>query len=267
MKRRTPWLAVPGLLLGAWLAALAPQARAAEACELRVRWAEDPPYFIPVSGRANGHVEGLVVEELTETLARMGCRPVWVEMPWARALVELQEGRIDIVAGALRRPEREAYAYFVDRRFESRNRLYVRAADLARLGGATTLAGALKADLRLGVQIGVVYGSEYAELIKEPSFRARLTQAATRRSLWQMLDLARVDGVLASEASARWELNQLGFASRLVPTAVVLSSEPTYVMLSRRSVTPARLELFRQASEAMERDGALRRITSRYLDH
>jgi polar amino acid transport system substrate-binding protein len=267
MTRRAPWLAVLGIALASGLAALAPQARAAEPCEMRVRWAEDPPYFIPGPGRANGHVEGLVVEEITETLARMGCRPVWVELPWARALVELQEGRIDIVAGALRRPEREAFAYFVDRRFESRNRLYVRAADLARLGGATTLAGALKADLRLGVQIGVVYGAEYSELVKEPSFRARLTQAATRRSLWQMLDLGRVDGVLASEVSARWELNQVGLASHLVPTSVVLSSEPTFVMLSRRSVTPARLELYRNASEAMERDGALRRITSRYIDH
>lgn len=252
------WLAVLGLAMAAAL----PTARAAEGCELRVRWAEDPPYFIPVNGR----VEGLLIEVLTETLARMGCKPVWVELPWARALIELQQGHIDIVAGALRRPEREAYAYFVDRRFESRNRLYMRAADAARLGDATTLAGALKADLRLGVQIGVVYGPEYSALLQQPAFQARLTQASTRRSLWQMLDLGRVDGVLASEFSARWELNQLGLGTRVVATPIALVAEPTYVMLSRRSVTPARLEQFRQASEAMAHDGALRRITARYLD-
>jgi len=257
--RLARWLAVLGLLL---MACLAVPVRAAESCELRVRWAEDPPYFIPV----NGHVEGLLIEELTETLSRMGCKPVWVQLPWARALVELQEGRIDVVAGALRRPDREAYAWFVDRRSEARNRLYMRTADIARLGDATTLAAVFKARLRLGVQIGVVYGPEYTELVKEPAFRALLTQASTRRSLWQMLDLGRVDGVLASEVNARWEVNELGLGPRLVATPVVLSPEPTYVMLSRRSVTPAQVEAFREAGEAMERDGTLRRITSRYLD-
>ena len=233
---------------------------AAEACELRVRWAEDPPYFVTAGGR----VEGLTTEVLTETLARMGCRPVWVELPWARALLELQEGRIDVVAGALRRPDREAYAHFVDARFESKNRLYLRAADSARIGDATTLAGALEHGLKLGVQIGVVYGPEYSELMQQPALRQRLTQSASRRSLWQMLDLGRVDGVLASEFSAHWELNQLGLAGRVVPSAVALASEPTYVMLSRRSVTSAQVEQFREATAAMDRDGTLHRLAARY---
>lgn len=261
MRRFAQGLAVLGLVAAAVLAPAA--ARADEACELRVRWAEDPPYFIA----RGGHVDGLMMEVLTETLARMGCRPVWVELPWARALLELQQGRIDVVAGALRRPDREAYAYFVDGRFQSRNRLYMRAADLPRLAGATTLAGALRADLRLGVQIGVVYGPEYSELLQQPALRRQFTQSGTRRNLWQMLDIGRVDGVLASEFTARWELDQLGLSSRLVPTPVVLSPEPTYVMLSRRTVAPARLELFRQASEAMEHDGTVKRITARYLGH
>lgn len=235
----------------------------AEGCELRVRWAEDPPYFVATGGR----VEGLMTEVLTETLARMGCRPIWVELPWARALLEMQEGHIDVVAGALRRPDREAYAHFVDARFESRNRLFVRAADAARLGDATTLAGALEHGLKLGVQIGVVYGTEYSELMHKPALRQRFTQSATRRSLWQMLDLNRVDGVLASEFSAQWELNQLGLAGRVVPSAVALASEPTYVMLSRHSVTAAQVEQFREASAAMDRDGTLRRLTARYRGH
>jgi polar amino acid transport system substrate-binding protein len=264
MRRIARALVVLGVLLGA---ALARSAVAAESCELRVRWAEDPPYFLPAAHGTGGVVEGLLVDEITETLSRMGCRPVWVQLPWARALVELEQGRIDIVSGALRRPDREAYAWFVDRRFESRNRLYMRATDLPRLGAATTLAGVASAGLRLGVQIGVVYGPEYSELVKALAFKARLTQSPNRRSLWQMLDLGRVDGVLASEASAHWELEQLGLASRIVPSAVALGAEPTYVMLSRRSVTPEQVERFRQASEAMERDGTLRRITARYLDH
>lgn len=257
MPRALHWLQAACLVLAAWL----PQgARAAAGCELRVRWAEDPPYF----GAAHGHVEGLMADVLTEALTRMGCRPVWVELPWARALLELQEGHVDVVAGALRRPEREAYAYLVDAHFESKNRLYMRAADAARLGAGATLAGMLEGGLKLGVQIGVVYGPEYSELMQQPALRRQLTQSATRRSLWQMLDLGRVDGVLASEFTAQWELNQFGLAGRLAPTAVALASEPTFVMLSRRSVTPAQAEQFGQATAAMDRDGTLRRLAARY---
>ncbi len=256
MSRALHWLRGACIALATGL----PMAAHAAGCELRVRWAEDPPYFVA----ANGHVEGLMAEVLTETLGRMDCRPLWVELPWARALLELQEGHVDVVAGALRRPEREAYAYLVDARFGSKNRLYMRAADAARIGTATTLARAVDGGLKLGVQIGVVYGPEYSELMQQPAFRRLLTQSPTRRSLWQMLDLGRVDGVLASEFSAQWELNQLGLAGRLVPTAVTLASEPTYVMLSRRSVTPAQVEQFSQAVAAMDRDGTLRRLVARY---
>ena len=54
MRRLARWLAVLGLLL---MACPAVPAWAAESCELRVLWAEDPPYFIPSASAANGAVD------------------------------------------------------------------------------------------------------------------------------------------------------------------------------------------------------------------
>ena len=180
--------------------ALAGPAGAAGACEVRARWNDDPPYAMRL---ADGRLSGLNVELVELTLARMGCRARWVELPWARALVELEAGRLDLLPGGFRRPEREAFAFFVAQHELSRNRLFVRQADRVRVGGATRLGEVPWPGMRLGVQIGVVYGPEYAGLMMQSEFRSRLTQATTRRSLWQMLELGRVDGVLASEASAR----------------------------------------------------------------
>jgi len=225
-----------------------------------VRWNPDPPYSMR---NAAGSVVGLHVELVALTLERIGCRPIWVELPWARALVELQAGRLDILPGALRRPERESYAFWVEQHVTVPNRLYVAAARQPGLSSVRRLRD-LPA-MRLGVQLGVVYGPEYAERLGDAAFRASLTQTSSRQSLWQMLDRGRVDGVLASEASARWELAELGLADRILPTGVVLSSEAAQVMFSRRSVDVALVQRYREAAEQLEANGTLARIAVRYL--
>jgi polar amino acid transport system substrate-binding protein len=250
------------LLLTAMCLAAAALTTAATACELRVRWNADPPYSLR---DASGRIVGLQAELVERTLERMGCRAVWLELPWARALLELHAGRLDVLPGALRRPEREAYAYWAEQHVAVPNRLYVLASRRGDVGPATRLRQLNLASFRLGVQIGVVYGPEYGDLLEDPAFRGRLTQAAVRSKLWQMLAIGRVDGVLASEASARWELAELGLAGTVVATDVVLSSEAAQVMFSRRSVEPALVQRYREASAALERDGTLAQIARKYL--
>lgn len=243
--------------LGLLLAALP-----ARACEVRARWNDDPPYSLRL---ADGRITGLNVELVELTLARLGCRARWVELPWARALVELEAGRLDLLPGGFRRPEREAYAYFVAQHVLSRNRFFVRRPERDRIGSATRLSEVLRPGLRLGVQIGVVYGPEYAELLKQPAFRATLTQATSRRSLWQMLALGRVDAVLASEASARWELAQQGLHADIVATEVVLSNEPAFVLVSRVAKDAAWARRYQEASDALAADGTMDRVVRKYF--
>ena len=111
----------------------------------------------------------------------------------------------------------------------------------------------------------MVYGPEYAELLSQPAFRTRLTQATTRRSLWQMLELGRVDGVLSSEASARWELAQEGLHQRIVATDVVLSNEPAYVLVSKHSRDAAWAQRYQEASAALKAEGTTARVVRKYF--
>lgn len=256
-------MASPRSLLRLSLACLAFAALPAAGCELRVRWNPDPPYTMLDAAR---RVTGLQVELIEAALQRLGCRAVWVELPWARALMELQAGRLDMLPGALRRPEREAYAYWVPQHIALSNRLFVRAGREGDFGAATRLQQAWRPGLKLGVQIGVVYGPDYAELLGDAAFRAALTQVSVRRSLWQMLDIGRVDGVIASETTARWELRELGLAGRIVATPVAVPHEPVHIMFSKRSVDAALVQRYREASEAMEKDGTRARVLRKYLD-
>lgn len=257
VRRPLPLLRLLALTLG-----LAVACGIAGACEVRVRWNPDPPFSMRA---VDGRLVGLRVELAERTLERMGCRAVWVELPWARALVELEAGRLDLLQGGLRRPEREAYAWLVDEPFVVTNRLYVRSADLARVGAATQLQQAWRPGWKLGVQIGVVYGAEYTEMLKDASFRAALTQVPVRRNLWQMLDIGRVDAVLADEGTARWELAELGLDGRVQPTTVTMGQEAAQVMFSRRSVQAAQVQRYRDAGAALKRDGTLDRLIAKYL--
>ena len=162
-------------------------------------------------------------------------------------------------------PSVKAFAYFVAKHSLSRNSLFVRRADRARVGAATSLGEVVRPGLRLGVQIGVVYGPEYAELLLQPDFRAVLTQATSRRALWQMLTLGRVDGVLASEASARWELAQLGLHDSIVGTDVALSNEPAFFLISKRARDAAWAQRYQEVSDAIESDGTMARIVRKYF--
>jgi polar amino acid transport system substrate-binding protein len=212
-----------------------------------------------------GRIVGMQAELTEQTLLHMGFKAVWVELPWARALIELQAGRLDVLPGALRRPEREAYAHWVEQHVLVPNRLFVGAGRATDFGSATRLQEAWRPGFKLGVQIGVAYGPDYAELLGNAVFRSALTQASSRRSLWQMLEIGRVDGVLASEATARWELRELGLDERIVPTAVVLSHEPAQIMFSKRSVDATLVQRYREAGEVLEKDGTQERIVRKYL--
>jgi polar amino acid transport system substrate-binding protein len=220
----------------------------------------DPPYSMR---GAQGEPVGITVDTVTETLRRMDCRVSYVELPWARALVELAAGRVDLVGGAFRRPEREAYAYFAAPQLFSPNRLFV-PADAALPVGVTRLAEATAGTFRLGVQLGVSYGPDFIALSADPAFAKRLVRASSRRSLWQMLALHRIDGLIADEASARFELAQLGLSGKIVPTAVQVSSEPATLMFSKKTVTPEFVKRYDRVSEALLKDGSLALILKRY---
>lgn len=111
---------------------------AAETCLRTVRWeAAQPPYNLRLpDGRQGGYYADLVVE----ILRRMGCQARLLDMRWPRGLVELQAGRLDIMAGMLSSPEREAFARFTRSVNLSPNRLYLSGSARRRYPALRTLA-------------------------------------------------------------------------------------------------------------------------------
>jgi len=252
----------PSAVAATLLLAIAGLAQAAApACEKKLRWNDDPPFSMRLPGGAIG---GVQLDINLEALRRMGCNARLVEMPFARALVELEHGELDVLAGAFRRPEREVYAWFSAPVLHSRNMLYIRRADAARWSFKRLLE-LQGSPFRLGAQIGVVYGPDYATLMRDSDYARGVTKVSSRHGLWQMLERGRIDGLIADELTAEFELASLKLSDKLLKTQVVVSDEPAPTAFSMRSTDPGFVERYNSTIEAMRRDGTLQRIVQSYL--
>lgn len=230
-------------------------------CQKSVRWYDDAPYSYRA---ADGQLAGISIEVAREALGRVGCEARFVELPWARALVELEAGRLDILPGALKTAERERFAYFSRPVNRSPNVLFVSKAAAGKYR-IQRLADLMGTDFRLGMQLGVVYGAEYKDLLDKPDFKARLNPVTLRRNAWNMVELGRLDGQIADETTGLVELQQLGLLPDMVKTRVVTSADPAHMAVGKASNSAEFAESFDKALGSMLADGSFRAIRERHV--
>ena len=230
------------------------------ACTKTVRWFDDPPYSFKA---ADGSVAGVDADIAREALLGLGCQTKFVHMPWARALVELEAGRLDVLPSAFRSAQRERFAHFSAPRQHSPNVLYLSAAG-ARKYRVTALEDLIGTEFRLGVQIGVSYGERFEVLKVNPGFRARLVPVTLRRNAWQMMRLERLDGLIADRATAMIELQQLGMANLFRASPVIVSTTAAGFAFSKASTAPEFVGMFNRELAKMIASGKVRAINQRY---
>lgn len=232
------------------------------ACEKSLRWDNDPPFSM---ASADGTVHGIDIDLNREVLRRLGCTTHLRKLPWARALKELELGRLDILPGAFRKPERERYAYFSGALLPpSRNILFMRR-EAHQRWPVRSLLELRHSELRLGAQIGVAYGEDYQQLMRDPQFAERVSFNTQRLNLWRMIELGRIDGLIADEHSGRYELRQLGLDKLIEPTEVVVSSEAAEVAFSKKSTQPDFVQRYAKALGEVVADGSYAQIVRRYI--
>lgn len=233
----------------------------AGSCTKTVRWELQPPYGVL---RPDGQRAGYYTDVVRMALARMGCTVTLVDRPWPRGLKELEEGRLDVMPGMLWNRERSRYALF-SRGINLSPNLLLLSAEADRRVSLERLADLRDTTLQIAVETGAYYSSEYAALLLDPRFAARLHAVPDRQRAWRMLEGGRVDGVISDEASALvagMPLRPDGDAPRPV---LVLSSVPARVAFSRKHHDAAFVARFDAAIDTMIADGSLLRLREGYV--
>jgi polar amino acid transport system substrate-binding protein len=233
----------------------------ASSCELRMAWKHDPPYQYE---DAQQQLTGLEIEVARAALARLECRLVPVELPFARALAELEAGHVDIVPGVLPRPGRERYAHFSRPGVRTRNLVFLRSS-LEPGRRVATLDALQASDLRVGLERGAAYRDLLQARLARPGTERRLEEATSLDALLRMLQMQRVDAIVADEYSTPYAARQLGLGTAIQASPIVIDEDAPVFAFSRLSVPPATVERFDVALEALRRDGSLKRLESRFL--
>jgi polar amino acid transport system substrate-binding protein len=228
-------------------------------CSKRAAWASNPPYLVRAE---DGVVHGVHADLLREALRRLNCRIDFVEMPWARSLVELKAGRVDMLAGAADTPERKQFAYFSRPTNTARNVLFMRREAITKYR-LQHLADIVGTDFLLGVTNMVAYGGDYDELIGQPGFAARLVRVNDRDQGWKMIAAGRLDGQIDDELTGLVEIQRLKLADNIQMTGLVVDTQPDLVAFSKASTSSAFVDAFNRAIAAMVADGSFKTIFER----
>lgn len=249
--RRPPRLILCALLL----------AGSTMACELRMTWKHDPPYQYKDE---QGRLSGLEIEVARAALARMDCRLIPVELPFARALTELEAGHIDVVPGVLPRADRQRFAYFSRPGQRTRNLVFLRS-DLEPGRRIATLDELGASDLRVGLERGAAYRGELRAKLSRYDRERRVEEATSLEVLLRMLQMRRIDAFVADEYSTAFLARQLGLTGVVQASAIVIDEDAPVFAFSRLTVSPALVERFDAALDALRRDGSVRRLETQFL--
>lgn len=210
-----------------------------------------PPYRIV----GDEGVTGLYVDIFNEIADRTGWEVHYVEAPFRRVLLMMEEGKVDVMLGPLKTEEREKMMAFVAPAFPPERKLFFYYHDKNRITEYDDLYGK-----RIGVLAGASYFEKFdtdEELTREP--------IARYENLMQMLAMGRVDVVVAPELVGRHTVSQLGIDVSESPYQV--PGEHSYIAIAKNSPVLSLQDQVTQTFEQIRQDGTYDKLVMGYRDH
>lgn len=226
-------------------------------CKLRLAATDMPPYQ---AARPDGPPTGIDIDLINEIGRRMPCAIEWIAVPRARAMVLVQEGKVDAVPGVARTAEREAFGLFSQPLRQGRNALIVRKGSSADypLDSLTALAAS---NFRLGATAGTKYSQEFENLLNSGALVDNLVIVQNGESAMNMLLRGRIDGFLDGYRIAMARAEQMGRADAVEAHPMHISEHQAYVIFSSAAnIDPAVITRFNAVLLGMQMDGTVERI-------
>jgi polar amino acid transport system substrate-binding protein len=222
---------------------------------LTVAYPQWPPYKIVQNGTISG-IDALVLDEIAR---RTGLTFDYVECPWARCLIMLQNGSVDMITSIARTEERAASMDFLE--------------PPTRDNYPISFYTSIKAPHAInryedlyGLGIGVIRSGAYFERFDQDR-KLQKTFVTRETQLVDMLAIQRLDVIVGIGANLDYLIHEMGRGGVIRKSLLEIeTNDPAYIAVSKKSKHQDVVPRLEKALSDMRRANAIARIERSFLE-
>jgi polar amino acid transport system substrate-binding protein len=206
---------------------------------------------------------GLDIESFKAIMTEAQLTYTTAEIPWKTHLHYLKTGKMDMAMGASWSKDREEYAYFTLPYRHETVKLFVKKGLSASIK-LNTLSDLIGSKYILGVESGYYYGDIYQELIKNPSFRANISEVIDLEQNVTLVLQGHLDGFLVDPNTMRSFVDKYQMEDEFEPHPLEIYSADIFIMLSKKTTDKELLRKIDKAIGTLRDNGELEKINARW---
>jgi len=204
------------------------------------------------------YANGLDVRILKVIARNLGMKLEIRHASFARRLIFLEEGKIDICAGVYKTPEREKYIYFTQSQYKTSSSKYF----FVLKGKKSTIQ---KYEDLYDLDVGTGINSLYFERFDNDQQLSKVRTGTTEQR-FKMLLLNRIDAVIQGFLGGQAVINKLGIGDKIeIAEYYHQETRPAHVGISRKSPLMENLDEIEFVIRKMTKNGEFKRICDEYI--
>lgn len=223
---------------------------AASACVIKVQVHDFPPYSY-LQG-ADWHGSRVVLSQ--RLAAKLNCQVEFFDVPFGRALMLVEEGKLDLIFNLTKTAERNKSMFFLaPHQLEvlvvGVHKSYPEWLQLSSLIELQKFPG------RIALTTGSYLGQAFEKIRADPKNFDKFVDVADRRAKNELVLKGRAQGVIEERDYLRYAIENFPNYQNISITPLILSESPVYLALSRKSPLFMRHEEIVQAIIELQKAG------------
>jgi len=235
---------------------------AVETCSLTMGWEPWKPFQYLDDHAA---LTGFDIELIKAIVTDMNCELDFKQVNWARGIVEVRSGELDMLPHADFTEERSQWAYFSNAYRDVSQVLYVKPGTAKRYP-FKNLTDIIDSEFRLGVGRGVFIGDKFEELMLNPEFKKHIIYIPTdEMQQYQMLHADRIDGYVRTTTAidSLRDILHDELSLEIHPLPILTSKQ--HFLFSQQSVKSEFVNRFNASLEEIVKTGIYDELKTRFL--
>ena len=243
------------LLLWLFVSCFFPTLASAGSERLTVAYPQWPPYKIAQNGTIGG-IDALVLDEIAR---RTGLEFDYVECPWPRCLIMLQDGSVDMITSIAQTEERKESMDFLEP--PTRDNYAI-----SFYTNVKTKHAISRYEDLYELDIGVIRSSAYFERFDQ-DHKLQKTFVTRETQLVDMLASQRLDVIVGIGANLDYLIHETGRSGVIKKSSFEIETkDPAYIAISKKSKHKSVVPRLEKALSDMRRANEIEQIERRFLE-